>query len=288
MFGYVKTDTPNMYVKDTVLYKAMYCGLCKGIGKTCGEKARFLLNFDLTFLSVFVHNLAGVDVSIKREHCVIHPISKRPVAKVDGLTERIARLTVILARYKLSDDVLDENKGKLRLKFFNKCYKKAKKFEPELDRIVRDRYVELIELEKKNSDSIDLVCDPFGSMMSDVVGEILQEKTTEDIRKVAYNLGKWIYLIDALDDFDKDKKKNSFNVLVNCYKGIGTKAELIKEKGNELSQIFGSVIMEISGVLNGLRFNFNHDLIDNVFYRGLITQTKLIMENKKCKNTSKF
>ena len=57
MFGYVKTDLPNMYVKDTVLYKAMYCGLCKGIGKVCGQKGRLALNYDLTFLSVFVHNI---------------------------------------------------------------------------------------------------------------------------------------------------------------------------------------------------------------------------------------
>lgn len=60
MFGYVKTDFPNLYVKDTVLYKAMYCGLCKGIGRTCGQKGRFLLNYDLTFLSVFMHNVLGV------------------------------------------------------------------------------------------------------------------------------------------------------------------------------------------------------------------------------------
>ena len=64
MFGYVKTDIPNMYVKDTILYKAMYCGLCKGIAKTCGQKARLVLNYDLAFLSVLIHNLAGVDVDI--------------------------------------------------------------------------------------------------------------------------------------------------------------------------------------------------------------------------------
>ena len=52
MFGYVKTDMPNMFVKDTVLYKAMYCGLCKGIGNVCGTKGRLLLNYDLAFLSL--------------------------------------------------------------------------------------------------------------------------------------------------------------------------------------------------------------------------------------------
>ena len=107
MFGYVKTDLPNMYVKDTVLYKAMYCGLCKGIGKVCGHKGRLVLNYDLTFLSVLAHNLADLDVKIEKQRCIIHHIRKRPVAIPDSLTERIAALNVILAHYKLNDDVVD-------------------------------------------------------------------------------------------------------------------------------------------------------------------------------------
>ena len=99
MFGYIKTDMPNMYVKDTVLYQAMYCGLCKGLGKSCGQKARFVLNYDLTFLSVLLHNLANIDVKVEKQHCVIHPIRKRPIAESDELTERIACLNVILAYY---------------------------------------------------------------------------------------------------------------------------------------------------------------------------------------------
>ena len=120
MFGYVKTDFANLYVKDTVLYKAMYCGLCKGIGKVCGQKGRLVLNYDLTFLSVLLHNIANVDVKIEKQHCVIHRIVKRPVAVPDKLTERIAALNVILAHYKLNDDVNDNGKGKLKRAFFNK------------------------------------------------------------------------------------------------------------------------------------------------------------------------
>jgi hypothetical protein len=35
-------------------------------------------------------------------------------------------------------------------------------------------------------------------------------------------------------------------------------------------------------------YKFNHDLIDNVLMKGLGLQTKQIMENKICKNTTKF
>ncbi len=287
MFGYVKTDLPNMYVKDTVLYKAMYCGLCKGIGKVCGQKGRLVLNYDLTFLSVLIHNLSDVDVKIEKQRCIIHHIRKRPVAVPDSLTERIAALNVILAHYKLNDDVVDNGKGRAKRAFFKSAYKKAKKFEPVLDGIVKKRYDDLLIYEKKNGYSIDMAADPFGNMMQEIVCELLGDKCSESAKQLAYYLGKWVYLIDALDDFDKDKKKKNYNVFINSYEDITSKDELIKIKGSEIIYIFGSLLSEIERLSKSLEYKFNHDLIDNVLIFGLKNQTKQIMENKKCKNTTK-
>ena len=288
MFGYIKTDMPNMYVKDTILYQAMYCGLCKGLGKTCGQNARLVLNYDLTFLSVLLHNLKNLDVKVEKQHCVIHPIRKKPIAVCDELTERIACLNVILAYYKLSDDVIDNKKGRLKRSFFIGAYKKAKKLEPQLDKIVKERYDALLELEKLACDSIDRIADPFGKMMQEIVEVLLGELATDSVKELSYYLGKWIYLIDALDDFDKDKKKKNFNVFINAYSEITTKQELIEKNGQDLIVVFASVVNKISELAKELDYKFNHDLTDNVLFRGIIAQTKRIMENQKCKNTSKF
>lgn len=288
MFGYVKTDFPNLYVKDTVLYKAMYCGLCKSIGSVCGQRGRLVLNYDLAFLSVFVHNLMNVDVVIEKQRCVIHRIRKRPIANPDELSKKIGALNVILARYKLSDDVLDEGKGRLSRAFFNKAYKKAKKFVPEFDVIVKKRYAELLNYEKNSCDSIDMISDPFGNMIKESVSVLMGDVADENVLTLSYNLGKWIYLIDALDDFDKDKKKGSYNVFLKIYPEISSKQELIKQKNNDLVSIFGSIIGDIAERAKVLKYKFNHDLTDNVLMSGLRIQTKKIMENIKCKNTTKF
>ncbi len=289
MFGYVKTDIPNMYVKDTVLYKAMYCGLCKSIGKTCGQKGRLVLNYDLTFLSVLLHNLCDIDVKITRQHCVIHRIKKRPIASSDEITQRIASLNVILAYYKLNDDVMDNNKGRAKRSFFKSCYLKAKKREPKLDLIVKNRYDELLQYERLNCNSIDISADPFGNMMKDVVIELMgEEKSTTEIKELSYYLGKWVYLIDALDDFDKDIKKKNFNVFVNSYPDQSDKKSLIQAKQCDLIFIFGTILSEIERLSKQLNYKFNHDLIDNVFVYGLKSETKRIMENKKCKNTINY
>lgn len=288
MFGYITTDFPNLYVKDTVLYKAAYCGLCKSIGKICGTRGRFLLNYDLTFLSVFIHNITGEDFDIKKERCILHTITKRPVASPDGLSFRIAALNVILAYYKLSDNVIDEGKGKVKRSFFKKAYKKAKKAEPYLDKIVKENYKALIEYEKQNSDSIDIVSDPFGNMMREIIKELSGEKFTDNIGELAYNLGKWIYLIDALDDFDKDKKSGSFNVFVNAYGDLSDKEGFINGKKSDIEFIFGGILSQIYTCAQNVSYNFNHDLTDNILYKGIFVKTKNVMECKKCKNTTKF
>ena len=287
MFGYVKTDYPNMFVKDTVLYKAAYCGLCKSIGKTCGTSGRFLLNYDLTFFSVLLHNLSDADMKIERKRCIIHPIVKRPVASNDALTDRIAALNVILARYKLNDNIIDSGRGRLKRAFFARAYKRAKKAEPKLDQTVKTRYEELLRLERADCDSIDMSADPFGNMMADVSAELLGSFSDDNTRNLFYALGKWIYLIDAIDDFDKDLKKKSFNVFVNAYKDSKTKEEFLEKHAKDVIIVFGTVIGSIAEAAGKLNYKFNHDLTDNVLLRGIREQTKKIMENKKCKNTTK-
>ena len=288
MFGYVKTDFPNMFMKDNILYKAMYCGLCKGIGKSCGQKGRFLLSYDLTFLSLFLHNVLDKDVKIEKQRCIAHHIVKRPIAVPDDLTERIASLNVILAFHKLNDDVLDNGKGRLKRSLFKGNYKKAKKREPVLDGIVDSWYKKLLLYEKENTDVIDKAADPFGQMIAEIVKEFTGNIFNEDLYQMSYNLGKWIYLIDALDDFDKDIKKKNFNVFVNAFKDVSSKQEFIKVHTQTILEIFTEVLMTIDQISRKINYKFNHDLIDNILISGLKQQTKIILENKKCKNTTKF
>lgn len=287
MFGYIKTDIPNMFVKDTVLYKEMYCGLCKSIGNKCGNTARFCLNYDLAFLSLLLHNVCDVDVKIEKKRCIAHWVIKRPIAKPDALSDRIACLNVIMAYYKILDDVLDNNKGKGKRAIFKSAYKKAKKSEPVLDEIVKNRYEELTKYEALKGDSIDQASDPFGNMIKDISKVITEELYSDELGQLCYSLGKWIYLIDALDDYDKDLKSKSYNVFVNLY-NESNKSELINKHGKDLEHTFGFLLCDISELSNKLNYKFNHDLIDNILLRGIREQTKKVMEGNKCKNTIKY
>lgn len=279
MFGYVKTDTPYLYVKDETLYNALYCGVCKAIGKSCSQLSRLTLTYDIAFLSAFAHNVCNKDVTIKNERCIAHPLVPRKMASRDSLTAKLAAMNVILARYKVLDDVYDTGKGKIKGAFINGGYKKAKKKYPAIDEIVKKGYFELAELEKKGEKSVDRVCDPFARLLADLSDEAFGEYATEHTRKIFYSLGKFIYLIDALDDFEKDIKKGNYNVLYLAYEEKDFKT-LAEKHGGEIDFIFSSLFAVIKEEIGNVKFYFNSDLVKNILLRGLPQAYSNVLKNK--------
>lgn len=278
MFGYIQYDKPHLYFKDYNLYSALYCGVCKGIAKTSGQAARFALTYDIAFMSALLHNIRGEDVKISRQRCIEHPLISRPMAETDELTERLGALNTILAYYKLTDDIADGDKGKAGRIFIKKGYKKAKRKYPELDKIVAERMKGQEKIEKEKCDSIDRAADNSACMIAELSDALLGEKANYYTNSLFYSIGKWIYLIDALDDYDKDKKKNSYNVFLLCY-GEESKRALVNKRGDELAFIFDSVFKNISECRKNISFGFNTDLIDNILFRGMPQKTKSVFES---------
>ena len=282
MFGYVRTDTPYLYIKDDTLYKAMYCGVCKGIAKVCGHSARMGLSYDVTFLSVILHNIAGVDVKIEKSHCLTHCIRSKPMAEVDELTCMLGALNTVLVYFKYTDDIEDGDRGRGKRLWFKKGYARVKKKYPKIERIVRENLARQAEAERAKTESIDRAADATATMLAEVCDYMLGEKKTAYTHNLFYAVGKWIYLIDALDDYDKDKKKGAYNPFVLAY-GAPTREELLKGKsGEEVRFAFHALFFDIRENLSHIHFCFNRDLSDNILLRGLPTTTKRIMEGCGC------
>lgn len=287
MFGYIQPDIPYLYFKDATLYKALYCGLCKSIGRSCGQTARFGLSYDMTFLSALLHNIKNTDVTIEKQRCAANIFTRRPMALDDGITKTVACLNTLLTYYKLTDDILDEHKGRISRAFFKRGYKKAKALHPDAAEIVKARMAELFELEKAECASLDMAADPFGLMIADLSDYCLGESATEYTRKLFYGVGKWVYLIDALDDYDKDVKKKNYNPFVSAYKAP-TKDEMLAKNREEVDFVFKSVFAENAECLKNIKFYFNTDLTDNIILRGMPASTRKVMCgcHKKVKPTN--
>ena len=185
-----------MYVKDGVLYKALYCGLCKSLGGCCGQRARMALSYDMTFLSALLHNLTGKDVRIERRRCVLHPFVPRNMAADDDLTRKVACLNAALAYYKASDDVEDEGKGRFVRAWMRGGARRAQKLFPETYARIAPHMQALRALEKENCAGIDRAADPFALLIADLSDDCLGEAATEHTRALFYGIGKWVYLIE--------------------------------------------------------------------------------------------
>ena len=283
MFGYVRADTPYLYIKDDTLYRAMYCGVCKGIAEVCGHAARMALSYDITFLSVILHNIKGEDVKIEKQHCLTHCIRSRQMAEVDELTRKLGALNTFLAYYKYTDDIEDGDGGRFKRLFFKKGFKRAKRKYPEIEKIVRGNLAEQAKTEQAKTESLDRAADATAKILAEFSALALEEKATVYTYNLFYAVGKWIYLIDALDDYDKDRKKGAYNPFYFAY-NAECKADLVKGKrGEEVRFVFHSIFFDIRENLSQIPFRFNRDLSDNILLRGLPKTTKEIMENKRCK-----
>lgn len=282
MFGYVRADTPYLYIKDDNLYRAMYCGVCKGIGQVCGQTARMGLSYDVTFLSVILHNIAGVDVKIEKSHCLTHCIRTRQMADVDELTRRLGALNTVLVYYKYTDDIQDGDRGRGKRLWFKRGFKKVKQNYPEIERIVRENLAKQEGIEKAKTESLDRAADATANMLAEFSDYALGEKKTKATHNLFYAVGKWIYLIDALDDYDKDLKKGAYNPFALAFKAPCKKELLDGEHGEEVRYAFHALFYDMRENLSQIHFHFNRDLSDNILLRGIPATTKRVMEGENC------
>ncbi len=280
MFGYINPDKPYLFIKDETLFNALYCGACKSIGKACGQMARTGLTYDIAFTSAIVHNIKGEDIVVKKRRCGLHLIKRRPMAMPDDTSIALACMNTTLSYYKLCDDALDgDRKGLFRF-LYRRGYKKVLKQHPVIAEIISRQMESQRELEKRGSAIIDEACEPTALMMQELSDYLLGEHANGYTRQLFYALGKWIYLVDAVDDYDKDVKKGRYNVLYNAY-GVKTFREALEKARDELNFVFNYQFAQMQDAVAHIRFYFNHDLTDNIIMRGIPLKTRALFD-KAC------
>jgi len=294
MIGYIMPDKPELKIKDYELFKAFYCGVCKSIGKRCGQLARLTLNYDSAFLALVLSSLkSSSELVIKRERCIAHQIKKRAVIKENEIIDYSSDINIILAYYNLKDNWKDKRSkvsaagmlalksgfGKVRNKYRHKCD------------IIENRLNELDKLESEKCSSVDRAAEPFAKLMEEVmdIRELYpDENPAKALRWLGYNMGKWIYILDAFDDLDDDIKESSYNPLIwqYGYNGgdIGDFKSGIREQV-EFNLTF--CLSEISKAFELMNIKSHRSLVENIIYLGMLKKTEQILYAGSCKKVEK-
>lgn len=284
MFGYVVPDKPNMFMKDYYLYKAFYCGICKTIGhSTHSQLMRLTTNYDITFLNVLYHSLFDKDIELNDEVCILNPVKKKSIVKDDELTKDIIDVNTILMHYKCVDDIIDDKSSSKALVdkvVLRKSYRKAKEKFPNIDKAFEDGYNRLREYEKKNEGSIDKVSDAFAKMMYAVGKELFKEKFNVHLGNLMYSIGKWIYIIDAIDDIDKDYKEKKYNMFLQGYE-YKDKETFLKDKKEELSFALEGCYQTMLDSFDNIKVEKYEGILTNILWYGIKKSIKEILEGRR-------
>lgn len=276
MFGYVRINKMDLTFREFDYYKGYYCGLCKYLKENHGEVSRLSLNYDITFLIVILTALYKLDSDITYERCIANPLKKK-MRIVNEITEYAASMNILLSYYKLEDNLYDDNgiKDKLAYELYKGKLKKAYEKYPQKAEYIKQQLGNLRELEKQESKSIDKVSNTFGNLM----GEIFVYKKDEyeqNLRNIGFNLGKYIYILDAYEDLEEDNKNGRYNPFIDY---IDKKEELKNKVDRLISMSLGMATKNIEQ----LNLEFNKSIIDNIIYSGVYLRYKSILE-KGCEN----
>ncbi|SUQ47529.1 hypothetical protein CNEONATNEC26_01578 [Clostridium neonatale] len=297
MFGYVTPLKAEMKVKDYERFKCYYCGLCCHIKNNFGNVPRAFLNYDMTFLGLLLDGLSADEIKVKKHLCALHPSMKKIIIDDNEALSYAAAINIALVYYKFIDDVNDDDnlKSKFKAALLSPYQKKFSTSIIEINNKIRKCLNDLSLLEKnKNFTCIDEICEPF----SKLVGIVLKEypfnlkddsnELRETLYQLGYSIGKWIYLIDALDDLKSDIEKNKFNPLNYLYikdnLDYNRFMESIKQRVQFTILNCGYTCMEN---LNKLNLTRNKDIIFNIIELGLMDKYLKVIENEDKINKSK-
>lgn len=272
MFGYIEPDKSQLRLWEYERYRAVYCGLCRSMGKHTGSLSRLSLNYDYVFLAMIRSALEGTEPKFEPSRCMLHPTKKRAMAIDDKVLEYCAQVSAMLTYHKVQDNIADCRSAK-KLAFMalgpvsKGIYKRADAVK-ELGVRVAELLREMSELEKSADATPDMLADVFGKIMSEIFTHGLESDSGKRIAaEIGFHTGRYIYLADALDDAERDMKSGEFNPFVKQYgeSGLSDIAEKIKTAVLlELSQLEAAVNLLDFSLCPGYE-----EIVKNIIYLGM-------------------
>ena len=198
-------------------FRRMYCGLCRTLGQRYGLAVRMILNYDFTYLAILLSD--GEEGEAVCVRCPVHPFGRRCALTANPAMELAADESVILAYWQLRDGVSDHGfwKGlgyRLASRLLRRAYRRAAAARPDFDRTTRRQLDVLARLEREHCASLDAPADAFAQLLAGAADAASDPVRRRVLRQLLYHLGRWIYLVDAADDLEKDRKSGAYNPLI--------------------------------------------------------------------------
>ncbi|MCF0119996.1 MAG: hypothetical protein HUJ65_00035, partial [Oscillospiraceae bacterium] len=221
MFGYIRPLRDELKVREYDMFRSLYCALCHTLKDEYGLASSFILNFEFVYLAMLLWE-SDEKPEFEQRRCLASPCRKKRCCKASSALTRAAGCSVILAWWKMRDTISDSGfikslGARLACTSLRHAYRKASSDFPEFSENTGRLLSELSDLEKVGCASLDEAADKFALILAAAADDTGDNVKRRILRELLYHTGRWIYIIDALDDLTDDVRSGSFNPIKECF-----------------------------------------------------------------------
>ena len=275
MFGYININQKIMTEENKKAYQAYYCGLCRRLKSNCGTKGQVLLDYDMTFLVVLLTGLYELSDESSEITCALHPTKRRTVWTNEA-TDYAADMNVILAYHNLIDDWKDDKaySKKAFAKMLDKDYTRIMQKYPRQVKAIEEYIRRTEEVERARETNLDAVAGLTGEML----GEVFcwkEDEWAEEMRTLGFYMGKFIYIMDAYEDYAVDMRKGAYNPLVYMNR------ENDQDLDTLVRLLLTSMMAECAKSFERLPILLHADILRNVLYSGVWSKYEYLQLKKR-------
>lgn len=274
MFGYIIPNQKELKVCQLDEYKAWYCGLCRILKEEYGLTGQLSLNFDMTFLGMLLTSLYDTEIDDEKYHCVAHPFAGRKTYSSKYL-KYAADMNILLTYYKCLDDWHDE-RNLLKAGYGAALHRKGKQIArkyPEKTKCIRECLESLGQVEKSHSENMDEAAGLFGKICQ-CLFIFREDEWKHLLGQMGYFMGKFIYLMDAWEDMEEDRKHKSYNPFLLLQQKL--QDENLEEQSEadsffeqKVSRILTMMLAEACRAFEKLPIIENVEILRNILYSGV-------------------
>lgn len=277
MFGYVIANRDELKIRDYKRYRSFYCGLCHSLRSQFGKKGQITLSYDMTFLDILLNALYEEPLQEDRQNCILHPLEKHDML-FNSISDYTASMGLLLTYYKLLDNWQDDKDSKSRTfakSLRNDVVKINEKWIRQ-SKAVSSSIQKLSEYENHREYDLDTVSGLSGTML----GELFvyrEDEWAAELRRMGFYLGKYIYLLDAYEDLEKDLKKQEYNPW--------TPFMSRKDYDALVENTLTMMMAECAKSFERLPIVQDVEILRNIIYSGVWTQYAIVKRKRDEKET---
>ena len=263
MFGFVLANEQDLSEDEKARYRHVYCGICEALHRQSGQLSRLTLNNDLTFLALLHISLYEPQETAGEMRCLMHPIERRAYVANECI-DYAADMTVMLAYHKLMDNWVDDRHVPSRAfaQGLKSAYRAIAQRHPRQCEATETGLARITEMERSwcvgsAVESPDDPANEFGRILAETF-VVHDDIWAPALRALGFELGRFIYLMDAAMDLQRDLEKGSYNPFVGHDFSL-----------EEQRMLLGTYMARATDVFERLPLVLDAHLLRSVMYAGV-------------------